>query len=103
LYTAIKVDFPMDKIIFHGNNKTLDEIEMAVANNVGRIVVDSMYELDLIENTAKKYHKTIKILFRVTPGVEADTHKFIQTGQVDSKFGIPLKDNIIKKAVEKAM
>ena len=103
LYTAIKVDFPMDKIIFHGNNKTLDEIEMAVANNVGRIVVDSMYELDLIENTAKKYHKTIKILFRVTPGVETDTHKFIQTGQVDSKFGIPLKDNIIKKAVEKAM
>lgn len=103
LYTAIKVQFPMEKIIFHGNNKTVDEIEMAVENRVGRIVVDSLYELNLIEHVLSKYNKKIKILFRVNPGVEVDTHKFIQTGQVDSKFGISLRDNIIKEAVRRAM
>lgn len=103
LYTAIEVDFPMDKIVFHGNNKTPDEIEMAVKHGVGRIIVDSLGELDLIEGIGEKYNKKVNILFRISPGVEADTHKFIQTGQVDSKFGIPLKDNIIIEAVKKAM
>lgn len=103
LYTAIQVDFPMDKIIFHGNNKTPAEIEMAVTNEVGRIVVDSSDELELVNQIAKKHKKKVKILFRITPGVEAHTHKFIQTGQVDSKFGIPLMDNIITNVVKKAI
>lgn len=103
LYTALSVDFPMDKIIFHGNNKSLEEIEMAVENNVGRIVVDNLRELDLIEKTAVNHNKKVRVLFRVTPGVESHTHKYIQTGQIDSKFGIPLDKNIINKAVEKAM
>lgn len=103
LYTAMKVNFPMDKIIFHGNNKTQDEIEMAIKNRVGRIIVDSSDELDLVNRLSKKYYSKTKILFRVTPGVEAHTHKFIQTGQVDSKFGIPLMDDIIFNVVEKAI
>lgn len=103
LYTVMAVDFPMDKVIFHGNNKSIDEIEMAVRNNVGRIVVDNIRELDLIEDIASKYDKRVNILFRVSPGVNAHTHKYMQTGQVDSKFGIPLKNNIINTAVKKAM
>ncbi|MBV1817110.1 diaminopimelate decarboxylase [Anaerosalibacter bizertensis] len=103
LYTAIKVDFPMEKIVFHGNNKTLDEIEMAVKHNVGRIVVDNFYELDLLGKVAKKYKKKANILFRITPGVDSHTHKYIRTGQIDSKFGIPLNENIIHKAILKAM
>jgi len=103
LYTAIKVDFPMDKIVFHGNNKSPDEIGMGVKNNVGRFVVDNIRELDLIEDIASKYDKKVNVLFRVSPGVDAHTHKYIQTGQVDSKFGIPLDDDAIRTAVKKAM
>ena len=103
LYTVMDIDFPLDKVVFHGNNKTPDELEMAIKNGVGRIVVDSMAELDLLDHIAKKNNKIAKILFRVTPGVEADTHKSIQTGQVDSKFGVPLKDNNIINAVKKAI
>ena len=103
LFTAISVGFPMDKIIFHGNNKTSDEIEMAVEHNVGRIVVDNLYELYLIEETAKKHDKVVNILFRISPGVDSHTHKYIQTGQVDSKFGIPLNEKVIHRAIEEAM
>lgn len=103
LYTAIKVDFPMEKIVFHGNNKTLDEIEMAVKYNVGRIVVDNFYELELLDKMASKYKKKVNILFRITPGVNSHTHKYIRTGQVDSKFGVPLNENIIYEAILKAI
>ena len=103
LYIAIETGFPMEKIVFHGNNKTPDELEMAVKNGVGRIVVDSIAELDLLEHIAGQNNKKAKILFRVTPGIDADTHKSIQTGQVDSKFGVPMKDDIIIEAVKKAI
>lgn len=103
LYTAIQVDFPMDKIVFHGNNKSLYEIEMAIKNDVGRIVVDNIAELNLIERIASKYNKISSVLFRITPGVDAHTHKYIQTGQVDSKFGIPLNEDVINIAVKKAI
>lgn len=99
LYTALKVGFPMEDIIFHGNNKTKDELDLAIKNNVGRIVVDYVEELDLIESLGKKYNKKVKILFRISPGIDSHTHRYIQTGQVDSKFGIPLEN--IYKAFEK--
>lgn len=101
LYTVMKVNFPMEKVIFHGNNKSLAEIEMAVENNVGRIVVDNISELDLVQSASKKYNKTVKILFRISPGIDSDTHKYIKTGQVDSKFGIPLNKDSIGKAMKK--
>lgn len=103
LYTAIQVEFPMEKVIFHGNNKSYDEIELAIDNNVGRIVVDNLRELDLIEEIGSKYDKIIKVLFRISPGIESHTHKYIQTGQVDSKFGIPLDNRTISEAMEKVM
>ncbi len=101
LYTALEVDFPMDRVIFHGNNKSIEEIEMAVKNDVGRIIVDNIGELDLVESAGYKYKKIVKILFRISPGVDSDTHKYIQTGQVDSKFGIPLNKKSIEKGMEK--
>lgn len=103
LYTAMKADFPMDKIMFHGNNKNYSEIEMAVENDVGRIVVDNIDEMDMIEEIAARANKTVSILMRVAPGVEGNTHKYIITGQKDSKFGIPLDKEIINEAVSKAM
>ncbi|QXM05568.1 diaminopimelate decarboxylase [Crassaminicella indica] len=103
IYTVIKAGFPMEKVIFHGNNKTIDEIELAVKNNVGRIVVDNLYELDLLNSVAQAHGKKMKILFRITPGVDSHTHKYISTGQVDSKFGIPLKGNIINEAIKRAI
>ncbi|WP_313756925.1 diaminopimelate decarboxylase [Tissierella sp.] len=103
LYTAIQVDFPMEKIIFHGNNKTIDELELAIENNVGRIVVDHLEEIDMIEEIGKKYNRRVHILFRISPGIDSHTHKYIQTGQVDSKFGIPLEEKSIKSAMEKVL
>lgn len=103
LYTIMQVDFPMEKVIFHGNNKSIDEIEMAIENNVGRIVVDHIEEIKLIEKIARKHNKKVSILFRIIPGIDSHTHKYIRTGQVDSKFGIPLNKNTIKEAIEKAM
>ena len=103
LYTAIQVDFPMEEIIFHGNNKTVDELRMAIENNVGRIVVDNLEEIDLIEGIGKEYNKKVAILFRISPGVDSVTHKYIQTGQVDSKFGIPLNEITINKGIKKVL
>ncbi|NMB27408.1 MAG: diaminopimelate decarboxylase [Tissierellia bacterium] len=103
LYTAMEVGFPEEKIVFHGNNKTLHELEMAVGNGVGRIVVDNIYELDLLTQIAKQYNKRVNILYRISPGVNSHTHKYIQTGQVDSKFGIPIGGGKIFEAIEKAM
>ncbi|WP_432407407.1 diaminopimelate decarboxylase [Wukongibacter sp. M2B1] len=101
LYVAIQAGFPMEKVIFHGNNKTITELEMAVDNNVGRIVVDNFYELDLLNSISMEKKKKVEILFRVTPGVDSHTHEYISTGQIDSKFGIPISDDMIYDAVSR--
>lgn len=102
LYTALKSEFPMDKIFFHGNNKTEDEIIMGIENKVGRFVVDNYYELQLINKFAKEKGIIQDILIRVSPGISAHTHKYIMTGQVDSKFGFSIFSedtlNVIKEA-----
>ncbi len=100
LYTAIKAEFPMEKIIFHGNNKSYCELYDAVINRVGRIVVDNFYELELLEEITKKLGISTNILYRITPGVSADTHSYISTGQKDSKFGIPIVGGLVYKAIE---
>lgn len=90
LYIALEAGFPTEKIYFHGNNKSLVELQEALAANVGRIVVDNLQELDLLSTLAVNMNKEAQILLRLTPGVEAHTHSYIQTGQLDSKFGIGL-------------
>ena len=103
LYTAIKAKFPMNRIMFHGNNKSYEELEMAINNDVGRIVIDHIDEIGMIEEIAARFDKVVKILIRITPGVEGDTHKYISTGQKDSKFGISLEKDSLHQVVGTAM
>ena len=103
LYIAIKADFPAERVEFNGNNKSLKEIALAVDYNIGRIIVDGLDELDLIEQVCREKGKKANILYRITPGVKSDSHDYIVTGKKDSKFGIPLEDEIIFPAVERAI
>ncbi len=103
LYTAYKAGFPMSKIYFHGNNKTLDEIEFGIKLGVGRFVVDNVQEITKINEIAENYNKKQDIYLRLTPGIEAHTHEYIKTGQIDSKFGFSPVGNIIMDAVKKAL
>ena len=90
LYTALSVNFPPEKICYHGNNKTIKELEYAISSGVGLIVVDAYSEAKDIDDICKKLNKKQDVLIRVNPGVEAHTHKFIQTATVDSKFGFSI-------------
>jgi len=103
LYAALKAGTDPGGIFFHGNNKTLDEIAMALDSGVGRVVVDNMYELEALDAAARARGKRQKILFRITPGVDSHTHRFISTGQLDSKFGIPLDARVRDSYVEAAL
>lgn len=103
LYTALNAKFPMEKIIFHGNNKSDAELQMAIDNGVGRIVVDNVGELHRLDALAEKSGKVVQILFRITPGIKPGTHSYISTGQKDSKFGIALDENIIFPTVQYAI
>src|SRR5690625_933715 len=98
LLTAIKANFPAEKIHLHGNNKSKEELMMAIEHGVGCIVVDNFYELELIESICQSLDKNVSVLFRVTPGVSAATHDFIATGQEDSKFGFDLQSGQAEKA-----
>ena len=103
LYTALSAGFPPEKIFFHGNNKSKEEIEFALKEKVGTMMVDSEYELDLIEQIAESLNTKVRVILRVTPGIDTHTHKYIQTGQVDSKFGISIDrvPGFMKKVLSK--
>lgn len=103
LYTAYKANFPMEKIYFHGNNKTLEEIEFGIKLGVGRFIVDNLWEMIKINEISEKYNKVQKVYLRLTPGIEAHTHEYIKTGQIDSKFGFAPVGNIIMDAIKKAL
>ena len=100
LYTALKAGFPPEKIMMHGNNKLKDELTLAVKSNVGWIVVDSLYEADILNNLAQEAGKVQNILLRINPGVEAHTHSFVQTATPDSKFGFSVADGSAKETVK---
>ncbi|WP_025026150.1 diaminopimelate decarboxylase [Caldalkalibacillus mannanilyticus] len=103
LFTALKANFPAEKIHFHGNNKTADELEMALEAKIGCYVVDNFYELELLHELAKSRQQVVNILLRITPGVEAHTHEYITTGQEDSKFGFDLMNGQVRRALEHAI
>ncbi len=90
IYTAKSAGFDMSKTLFNGNNKSYDELTLAVECGIGTISVDNFFELALLNNIAKSYNKKIRILLRITPGIECHTHEYIQTGHLDSKFGFDL-------------
>ena len=91
LFTVLNSHIDPNKIYFHGNNKSIKEIALAVDHNI-RIVVDNTYELELIESIATEKNKRAQIMFRVKPGIEAHTHEYIKTGHIDSKFGLEFKE-----------
>lgn len=102
LFTALSAGFPAEHIYFHGNNKSEEELHYALDSGVGHIVADSEDELRLLATVARTKGVTARVLLRITPGVEARTHSHVQTGQVDSKFGFPLKDGIALAAARQA-
>lgn len=103
IYTALQAGFPMEKVHFHGNNKTADEIKFAIESKVGKFVVDNLYELELLDKIAGDMGKKVNISFRIKPGVDAHTHNFIRTGQIDSKFGFALETGEAFEAVKEAL
>ncbi|MCA1009523.1 diaminopimelate decarboxylase [Halobacillus halophilus] len=98
LHTALESGFPAEKIHMHGNNKSIQELEMAVENNIGCIVVDNFYEIELLHAILQEQQKGMDVLLRVTPGIEAHTHDYILTGQEDSKFGFDLSSGQAEEA-----
>lgn len=99
LYTALQAGFPAKRIHFHGNNKSLDEIKMALDAKIGCFVVDNFYELHVLADLAQERGEKVAVLLRVTPGVEAHTHEYISTGQIDSKFGFDVQNGQALEAI----
>lgn len=102
IYTALQAGFPMEKVHFHGNNKTAEELRFAIDSKVGKFVVDNLYELELLNSIAEEKGVKVDISFRIKPGVDAHTHDFIMTGQIDSKFGFALETGEAFEAVKKS-
>lgn len=100
LATAVSIDFPMNKVYFHGNNKTPYELEYALNKKVGTIVVDNLMELEALNQLCEKQKTECNILIRLNVGVEAHTHKFIVTAHVDSKFGVSYQSNDYKEMMK---
>ncbi len=103
LFTAMAVDFPPESIEFNGNNKQPHELKAAIDYGIGRIIIDGLQELALIEDICRDSGKKAKVLYRITPGVKSDSHDYIVTGKKDSKFGIPLDRDVILPQVETAI
>ncbi|MCL5677585.1 MAG: diaminopimelate decarboxylase [Firmicutes bacterium] len=103
IYTALRGGFPAERILFHGNNKTPEEVQFALEAGVGRFVADNLYELDLLEEAAARRRTRARVLLRVTPGIDAHTHDYIRTGQVDSKFGLVLENGQALAAVRETL
>lgn len=98
IYTVKNAGVDMSKVLFNGNNKSESELKLALDYNIGRFSVDNFYEAELLNNIATQKGVVADILLRITPGIECHTHDYIQTGQIDSKFGFDLSqiDEIIE-------
>ena len=104
-YTALNVGYDPNKVYFHGNNKSPDDLRFIIMNNVGTIVVDNLMELVALDMITKELKKNINIIIRLNVGVSAHTHKFIVTAHVDSKFGVAYKSddyNTMLEVIEKS-
>ncbi|MGX4644882.1 diaminopimelate decarboxylase [Holzapfeliella sp. JNUCC 80] len=99
LFTAQQAGFDLSKISFHGNNKSFDEIKMAVDAGVGVIVLDNFHEIELLSSYLIDTQQQADVMLRITPGISAHTHDYIQTGQEDSKFGFDLNSGQAEEAL----
>ena len=103
LAVAAAAEFPMARVYFHGNNKTPEELEYAIAQGIGRVVVDSFHELDLLNRIAAAAGQTQDILIRVSPGIDPHTHAYTTTGIIDSKFGFSIQTGDAAAAIRQAL
>ncbi|MDR7439548.1 MAG: diaminopimelate decarboxylase [Armatimonadota bacterium] len=103
LHTALRAGVPPQDLCLHGNNKTPEELEMALEVGVGRIVVDNFHELDLLEELTRRRNRPVEVWLRLTPGIEPHTHRAIQTGGVDTKFGFGIPEGAAERAVRRAL
>jgi len=103
LYTAIQAGFPMERVLFHGNYKSQEELEMALEYGVGIVVVDNRFELRQLASMAKAQGKEQRILIRVTPGIDPHTHRRISVGQEDTKFGLSVANGDALDAITEAL
>jgi len=101
-YIALQAGVPPNSLTLHGNNKSMEELRYASDNRIGKVVIDSFDEMQKIEQLHSSTKTPIKALIRVTPGVEAYTHKYVTTGEVDSKFGFTVQNGQAGKAIEMA-
>ena len=93
MFIASNAGFDLGRLVLHGNNKSLEELEYALKNHVGLIVVDNYYELTQLNNLTKDLNKEVNILIRINPNIDAHTHKYIQTSKMESKFGVNICDS----------
>lgn len=103
LYTALNAGFPRERISLHGNNKSRAELEMAVENQIGHLVVDNFLEIQNLADVTRDLNRTMHVLVRCAPGVDPHTHKAISTGQADTKFGFNIKDGSALEAVRQIL
>jgi diaminopimelate decarboxylase len=102
LHTVLHAGVPASSCVLHGNNKSLDELRMAIAAGIDHIVVDSFDEIDRIEKLHADGLPVVRVQLRITPGVHVHTHEFVSTGQDDSKFGFNLNNGDAHKAIARA-
>jgi len=102
LFIALNSGFPAESIYFHGNNKSEEEIQYGLENKVGYFMVDNFTELETLGRLCSQNGVKQKIFLRVNPGIKADTHEYIQTGKVDSKFGFSIYNRAAMEAVKRA-
>ena len=102
LFVARRAGVPAERMVMHGNNKSLDELRHAIVEGVGRIIVDSFDELDRLDALHRELGARPRVLLRLTPGVEAHTHEFIATGHDDTKFGFTVSSGAAQRAVDRA-
>ncbi|MHA8137511.1 diaminopimelate decarboxylase [Lactobacillaceae bacterium Scapto_B20] len=100
---ALHAGVPGAKMTFHGNNKSRAELQMAVDNHVGVIALDNFHEIELLNQVLEASDANIDVILRITPGISAHTHEFIQTGQVDSKFGFDLESGQAEAALKEVL
>ena len=102
LHTVLHAGVPASSCVLHGNNKSLDELRMAIAADIDHIVVDSFDEIDRIEKLHADGLPVVRVQLRITPGVHVHTHEYVSTGQDDSKFGFNLNNGDAHKAIARA-
>ncbi len=88
MYGLIKAGFEMEEVYLHGNSKSKKELDYAIQNKIGTIVIDNLQEVKLIKSLAKKYNENVNVMFRINPDIYAQTHKHLVTAEKNSKFGI---------------